>query len=81
MIYHIGFPNSPECAECETLCHYYDVGWQYLLPPELCQIYLSLIGVIDKNQIAADLSTYSALCGMMSKSTALVNSFFTSLWV
>ena len=46
-----------------------------LLLHELCQIYLSLIGTIDKNQITANLSTYSAPCGMMSESTALVNSF------
>ena len=30
---------------------------------ELCQIYFSLIGAKDKNQIMANLSTYSALCG------------------
>ena len=41
----------------------------------------SCIGTIDKNQIMADLSTYGTLCGMMSKSTALVNSFFTWLWL
>ena len=46
-----------------------------LLLHELCQFYLSLIGTIDKNQIKANLSTYSVPCGMMSKSTALVNSF------
>ena len=48
-----------------------------LLLHELCQIYLSLFVTMDKNQIKANLSTYSAPCGMMSKSTALVNSCFT----
>ena len=48
-----------------------------LLLHELCQIYLSFFVTIDKNEIKANLSTYSAPCGMMSKSTALVNSCFT----
>ena len=52
-----------------------------LLLHELCQFNSSLIGAIDKNQIKANLSTYSTPCGMMSKSTALVNSIFTWLWL
>ena len=52
-----------------------------LLLHELCQIYLSFFVTIDKNEIKANLSTYSAPCGMMSKSTALVNSCFTWLWL